>query len=50
MGHADGLRKKDGWVDAVEAFMYAKKWLSYMGFDQDPVMNPQIPIRLVRVR
>lgn len=50
LGEAEGLRAKDGWVDAVEAFRYARKWLLELGFDQDPVMIPEVPVRLVRVR
>ncbi len=50
MGEADGLRVKDGWVDAVEAYEYAKKKLEEFDLPQDPVMNPQVPVKLVRVR
>lgn len=40
----------DGWVDAVEAFRYAKKRLAEFDFEQDPAMTPEVPVKLVKVR
>ena len=50
LGEADGLTKKDGWVDAKEAFQYAKSMLRELDIDQDPMMSPDVPVKLVRVR
>lgn len=50
LGEADGINgKKDGVVDALEAYLYAKKKLLEFNFDQDPMMSPEYPVPLVRV-
>ncbi len=46
----DGDKNKDGWVDTLEAFEYARQKLFALDFDQNPQISVRERIKLTRVR
>ncbi|MCD6490334.1 MAG: caspase family protein [Thermodesulfobacterium sp.] len=46
----EGDQNKDGWVDTMEAFLYAKEKLQALEYDQNPQISIPLRIKLARVK
>ncbi len=46
----EGDRNRDGWVDTMEAFLYAKEKLQALEYDQNPQISIPLRIKLAKVR